>query len=115
MFYILENTFRVCKRAIKRGTWVAQSVKHPTLDFCSGHDLTLVRLSPSSGPALTEWSLLQFSPSLSAHPPLMLCLSKVNKCLKKKKYNCNQDIAVATGGNPKAASLHTVVSCEPIG
>ena len=25
--------------------WVAQSVKHPTLDFSSGHDLGVVRLS----------------------------------------------------------------------
>ena len=31
-----------------RGTWVAQSVKHPALDFGSGHDLSMVRLSPVS-------------------------------------------------------------------
>ena len=28
------------------GAWVAQLVKHPTLDFGSGHDLRVVRLSP---------------------------------------------------------------------
>ena len=30
-------------RQTPRGTWVAQSVKHPTLDFHSGHDLGVVR------------------------------------------------------------------------
>ena len=40
------------------GTWVAQSVKHPTLDFSSGHDLMVVRSSPASGSALTTQSLL---------------------------------------------------------
>ena len=36
------------------GTWVAQSVKQPTLDFSSGHDLTVqfVSLSSTSGSAL---------------------------------------------------------------
>ena len=28
------------------GTWVAESVKHPTLDFSSGHDLTVHELKP---------------------------------------------------------------------
>lgn len=28
------------------GAWVSQSVKHPTLDFSSGHDLRIVRSSP---------------------------------------------------------------------
>ena len=32
---------------------VAQSVKSLTLDFSSGHDLTVVRLSPVSGSALS--------------------------------------------------------------
>jgi len=36
----------------KRGLWVAQSVKHPTLDFGSGHDLGVLRSSPASGSAL---------------------------------------------------------------
>ena len=29
-----------------RGTWVAQSLKHPTLDFGSGHDLTFHGIEP---------------------------------------------------------------------
>ena len=65
-----------------RGTWLAQSVEHPTLDFGSGHDLTVHEFKPrvrlcadSTEPAWDSWS-----PSLSAPPPLMLCLK-----LKKKK------------------------------
>ena len=33
-----------------RGTWVAQLVKCPTLDFGSGHDLRVMRLSPALAP-----------------------------------------------------------------
>ena len=35
------------------GAWVAQSVKRPTLDFGSGHDLIIVRLSPAVGSVLS--------------------------------------------------------------
>ena len=35
-----------------RGTWVAQSVKCPTLDFASRHDLRVMRLSPMLGSTL---------------------------------------------------------------
>ena len=35
-----------------RGTWVDQSVKHPTLDFSLGHDLRVMRSSPTSGSTL---------------------------------------------------------------
>lgn len=34
------------------GTWVTQSVKHPTLDFGSSHDLEIVRSSPVSSSLL---------------------------------------------------------------
>jgi len=34
------------------GAWVAQSVKHPAVDFGSGHDLRVVRSSPASGSML---------------------------------------------------------------
>ena len=60
------------------GAWVAQSVKRPTLAqvMISGS----VSLSPASGSVLTAWSLLQIlSPSLSALPPLMLCLCLCQK------------------------------------
>ena len=33
----------------KRDAWVAQSLKHPTFDFSSGHNLSNLRLSPTLG------------------------------------------------------------------
>ena len=42
----------------KRGAWVSQSVKHPTLDFCSGHGLTVGEIEPHIGLLSTAWSLL---------------------------------------------------------
>ena len=47
----------------------------------------VVGLSPMSGCVLTAQSLEpasdSVSPSLSAPPPVVLCLSKINKCQKK--------------------------------
>ena len=67
--------FKICYSI--GGVWmVAQSVKQWTLDFSSGHDLIITRWSPSSGSALTAWSLLgilSLSPSLSV--PLLFALS----------------------------------------
>ena len=57
-----------------RGAWVAQLVKRPTLDFNSGHDLTVSGLEPHGSWVLTAQSLLGFSPSLSAPPLLTLSL-----------------------------------------
>ena len=61
-----------------RGTWVAQSVKHLTLDFGSYHDLTqFVRSCPTLGSALSMkpvWDSLFPSLSLSLCP-LLLVLS----------------------------------------
>ena len=37
-----------------KDAWVAQSVKYPTLDFGSGHDLSVMRLSPARGSAFSE-------------------------------------------------------------
>ena len=34
------------------GGWVAQSVKHPTFDLGSGHDLEILRTVPASGSVL---------------------------------------------------------------
>ena len=59
------------------GTWVAQWVKHPTLAQVMISQLR--SSSPVSGSVLTAQSLEPasdaMSPSLSAPPPLMLCLS----------------------------------------
>ena len=62
---------------ISGGAWVAQSVKHLTLGFGSGHDLTVcefessVRLHTNE----TETPSDGLSPSLSA-PPTSVSLSK---------------------------------------
>ena len=67
-------------------TWVAQSVKPPTLGFGSGHDLGSVGSSPTSDSALTARSLLGILSlllSLSASPIHAVSL-KINKNLKKK-------------------------------
>ena len=64
------------------GARVAQSVKRPT----SAQVMTsrFVGSSPASGSVLTarspEPASDSVSPSLSAPPPLALCLSKMNKC-----------------------------------
>ena len=56
------------------GTWLTQSVQHPTLDFGSGHNFTVHGIEPASG-------LLEIlSLPLSAPPLLMHVLSlKINK------------------------------------
>ena len=65
------------------GTWVAQSVKHPT--SAQVMILQFLSLSPASGSVLTAQSLEpasdSVSPFLSAPPPLAFCLSlsKINK------------------------------------
>ena len=65
------------KKTNFRGTWVARSVKRPALAQVMIWQFTL--LSPASGSALTAQSLEpvsdSVSPSLSAPPPLVLCLS----------------------------------------
>ena len=71
-----------------RGAWVAQSVKRPT--SAQVMISQFVSSSPESGSVLTAQSLEpvsdSVSPSLSAPPPLMLCLSFClkNKNIKKK-------------------------------
>ena len=62
------------------GSWVAQSVERPT--SAQVMISRFVGLSPASGSVLTAQSLEPASDSvslLSALPPLMLCLSKINK------------------------------------
>ena len=62
---------------------MAQAVKCPTLEFGSGHDLTVDEFDPNIGSALAGWDPL--SPSLSAPCPLTLSLplSKINKQANK--------------------------------
>ena len=64
-----------------RGSWVTQSVKRPTLAQVMISQF--VSLSPAAGSVLTARSLEpasdSVSPSLSAPPPLVLCLSLSKK------------------------------------
>ena len=65
-----------------RGAWVAQSVKHLTLDSGSGHDLTVCEFEPHIRLCVdsTEPTGDFLSLSLSAPPRLSLPLSlKINK------------------------------------
>ena len=80
---IMEQEFRiiVIKLIAWRGAWVAQSVKRPT-----SAQVTISRSassSPASGSGLMAQSLElasdSVSPSLSAPPPFMLCLSLSQK------------------------------------
>jgi len=59
-----------------RGTWVAQSAKHPPLDFDSGHDLRVMRSSPQVRLSTRCGACLKFSLSLSLrHSPATLACS----------------------------------------
>ena len=51
-----------------RGTWVAQSIKHLTLDFGSGHDFRAVRSNQASS------SVLGMEPLKSPSLPFLLPL-----------------------------------------
>ena len=68
-------------RESSQGAWVAQSVQH--LTWAQAMISQLVGSSLTWGSVLTAWSLEPAldsrSPSLSAPPPLTLCLSKMNK------------------------------------
>ena len=71
-----------------RGAWVAQLVKHGTLDFHSGHNLTVVTLSPTSPGFLhaEHGACFRFSLSLS------LCFSPactLSQKTKQKQANKN--------------------------
>ena len=60
---------------------VTQSVECLSLDFGSGHDLTVHEFDPHiglcAGSVEPTWDYV--SPSLSAPPPFMLCLSLSQK------------------------------------
>ena len=79
--WILKHITKVFKKCLYRGAWVAQSVKRPTLDFGSGHDLRVHGIEPrvelcddSAQPALDS-----LSPFLSLPLPCSRCLSLKNK------------------------------------
>lgn len=91
--YLLCISYGLLKWKL-RSAWVAQLVKHPTLDFGSGHDLRVLRLSPVSGSALNGepgWD------SLSPYaPPCFLSLKKKKKKLMKWKMNTHSNRFIPT-------------------
>ena len=78
----------IVKRIKRWGTWVAQSVKRPTLDFGSGNDLTICEFEPHMGlqadSAESAWDSLSLFLSLSLSLPLPCSLSQ-NKLIKTLK------------------------------
>ena len=86
--HLNKNLKKIFLSKIMRGTWMAQCVQHPTLaqvmisQFMSS--------SPTLGSVLTARSLEPVSDSVSLSlclSLLTLCLSKINKYLKKLKSN----------------------------
>ena len=63
---------------------MAQLVKHPSLDFGSGHDLRVLGLSPASGSTLRGESEDSFSLSLPLSPTPST-FSQIDKSKKKEK------------------------------
>ena len=67
-----------------QGTWVAQSAEHLTLDFGSGHDLTVRGIEPHvklyAGGVELDWDSVHLSlPFTLLSLSLSLSLSKINK------------------------------------
>ena len=49
VYFKVYNNIAMDKENHLRGTWLALSVKHPTLDFSSGHDSKVMGSSPTLG------------------------------------------------------------------
>ena len=64
---ITRCSYRQCKRHVLKpedeGGWVTQLVEHPTLDFGSGHDLTVHGIEPHIGLSAECGACLRFSVS----------------------------------------------------
>ena len=75
------------KTIINGGTWVAQSIEHPALDFSSGHDPRVVGSSPTLGSVVgMEPAFEILFPSPSSRLP-QLCALSLSLSNKKKKHN----------------------------
>ena len=66
-----------------QGSWVAQVVKPPTLDFSSGHGLMVLEFKPHISFLHDTWSLLRI---LSLCPSLTHAFSLKNKLQKMNKF-----------------------------
>ena len=68
-----------------RGAWLAQLVKHLTLDFGSGHDLSVVRYSSVPSSILSgESAEGSVSPSPFALPPTCVLMLACSHSLSNK-------------------------------
>ena len=67
-------------KCLGQGAWVTQLVKHLTLGFGSGHDLTICEFESHNGLSAVsiEPASDPLSPSLSAPPQLMCMISRIN-------------------------------------
>ena len=86
---------------------MAQSVKHLTIGFSSGHDLRVLRSSPVSGSAVMRslLEILSSSPSPSALPTHALSLSLMNLKKKKKKKGERQSAEDRRQAEPAPMSI----------
>ena len=74
----------VCSQEVEgeRGAWVAQSVEWPTLDFGSGHDLTVCEFEPHVGlcaDSSEPGACFEFCVSLSLPFPCSCSVSRSQK------------------------------------
>ena len=76
---------QVFENGLFGGSWVAQSVKRPTLGFSSGHDLSVLETEPCiglhAGSVKPAWDSFSFP---------ITPIPKINK-LKKKKNTKGRD------------------------
>ena len=82
--YFMQIEAEMLKHA--GGAWAALSVKHPTLELGSGHDLRVLGSSPTLG------STFSMEPAWDSPHPLPLpttCALKLKKKKKKKKKHLN--------------------------
>ena len=64
----LSQLDRSNQKHTSRGTWVAQSLKRPTLDFSSGHDFRVRGIKACVGLPDERGACLRFSPSILSLP-----------------------------------------------
>ena len=62
------------EKSCRWGAWVAQLVEHPTLEFSSGHNLTVCGFKPRIGLRADSMEPAWDSPSLSLPLPHSCCL-----------------------------------------
>ena len=73
------------KSLISGGAWVAQSVKHGTLDFHSGHDLMVREIKLHTGAPCLQRDHLGFSLSSLSAPSPLVCTHAHSLLLSQNK------------------------------